>query len=136
MKLGKETRIALAAVVMIALLAVVYLLLPKGGGEDSVAVPVVVSQAEYDSGVAERDAALNGLLDARAEVMAQMKIIATAKNNKKSALQADPEWCALKVRLEKLNADYAAARVDISDFRKTRVVAGADNATIEEGISK
>lgn len=136
MKLGKETRIALAAVVMIALLAVVYLLLPKGGGEDSVAAPVVVSQAEYDRGIAERGAVLDGLLDSRAELMAKMKLIATAKNNKKDALLADPEWCALKARLEQLNADYEAVRVDLVDFRETHVVADADNATIEEGISK
>ena len=131
MKLGKETRIALAAVVMIALLAVVYLLLPKGGGEDSVVAPVVVSQAEYDRGLAGLDAVRVNLLAARSEVGRQMQSIIVAKGNDEAAIAADPEWRRLNDLLVRLDAEYEAVRLDMLNFRKTRTVTGANN---EEGI--
>jgi hypothetical protein len=134
MKLGKGTLITLAVVVAVAVLAVAFMLLPKsGGGEGSGEATVEVSADAYNQGVADIDAVQKNLLAARTEVMAQMHEIIVAKGNDEEAILADPEWRRLEAMLARLNADYEATRLDMVNFRKTRVVKGATNA---EEVSK
>lgn len=134
MKLGKETLIAIAAVIAVAVLAVAIALLPKsGGGEGSGEATVEVSADAYNQGVADIDAVQKNLLAARTEVMAQMHEIIAAKGNDEEAILADSEWRRLEEALARLNAEYEASRLDMINFRKTRVVKGATNA---EEVSK
>ena len=134
MKLGKGTLITLAVVVAVAVLAVAFMLLPKsGGGEDAGDTMVEVSADAYDQGIAGIDAVQKNLLAARTEVIRQMKEMIVAKGNDEEALLADPEWRRLEKMLARLNADYEATRIDMVNFRKTRVVKGATNA---EEVSK
>ena len=134
MKLGKGTLITLAVVVAVAVLAVAFMLFPKtGGGEGAGDATVEVSAAAYNQGVADIDAVQKNLLAARTEVMAQMHEIIVAKGNDEEAILADPEWRRLEKELARLNAEYEAARLDMIDFRKTRVVKDAPNA---EEVSK
>ena len=134
MKLGKGTLITLAVVVAVAVLAVAFMLFPKtGGGEGAGDATVEVSAAAYNQGVADIDAVQKNLLAARTEVMAQMHEIIVAKGNDEEAILADPEWRRLEKELARLNAGYEAARLDMIDFKKTRVVKDAPNA---EEVSK
>jgi hypothetical protein len=134
MKLGKGTLITLAVVVAVAVLAVAFMLLPKsGGGEGAGEATVEISADAYNQGIAGIDAVQKNLLAARAEVIRQMKEMIVAKGNDEEAILADPEWRRLEKMLARLNADYEASRLDMVNFRKTRVVKGATNA---EEVSK
>lgn len=134
MKLGKGSLITMAVVVAVAVLAVAIALLPKtGGGEGAGDATVEVSAAAYNQGVAGIDAVQKNLLAARTEVIRQMKDLIAAKGNDEEAILADPEWRRLEEMLARLNADYEATRLDMINFRKTRVVKGATNA---EEVSK
>lgn len=134
MKLGKGTLITMAVVVAVAVLAVAFTLLPKGGGAEGAGEATVeVSADAYNQGIAGIDAVQKNLLASRAEVMAQMHEIIVAKGNDEEAILADPEWRRLEAMLARLNADYEATRLDMVNFRKTRVVKGATNA---EEVSK
>ena len=134
MKLGKGTLITLAVVVAVAVLAVAFMLFPKtGGGEGAGDATVEVSAAAYNQGVADIDAVQKNLLAARTEVIRQMKEMLVAKGNDEEAILADPEWRRLEKMLARLNADYEATRLDMINFRKTRVVKDAPNA---EEVSK
>ncbi len=134
MKLGKEALITIAVVVAVAILAVAIALLPKtGGGEGAGDATVEVSAAAYNQGVAEIDAVQRAIVAERAAVIRQMSEISVAKGNDEEAILADPEWRRLEKELARLNAGYEAARHDMIDFRKTRVVKDAPNA---EEVSK
>ena len=134
MKLGKETLIAIAAVIAVAILAVAIALLTKtDGGEGAGDATVEVSAAAYNQGVADIDTAQKEFLVARERVMSRMRDIIAAKGNEEEAILADPEWRRLEKELARLNAGYEAARLDMIDFRKTRVVKDAPNA---EEVSK
>ncbi len=134
MKLGKGTLITLAVVVVVAILAVALALLSKtGGGNGAGDASVEVSSEAYNQGIAGIDAVQKNLLAARTEVIRQMKEMIVAKGNDEEALLADPEWRRLEKMLARLNADYEATRIDMVNFRKTRVVKGATNA---EEVSK
>ena len=134
MKLGKGTLITLAVVVAVAVLAVAFMFLPKsGGGEGAGEATVEISADAYNQGIAGIDAVQKNLLAARAEVIRQMKEMIVAKGNDEEAILADPEWRRLEAMLARLNADYEASRLDMVNFRKTRVVKGATNA---EEVSK
>lgn len=134
MKLGKGSLITLAVVVAVAVLAVAFMLLPKsGGGEGAGEATVEISADAYNQGIAGIDAVQKNLLAARAEVIRQMKEMIVAKGNDEEAILADPEWRRLEEMLARLNADYEATRLDMVNFRKTRVVKGATNA---EEVSK
>ena len=134
MKLGKEALITIAVVVAVAILAVALALLPKtGGGEGAGDATVEVSAAAYNQGVADIDAVQRAIVAERAAVIRQMSEISVAKGNDEEAILADPEWRRLEKELARLNARYEAARLDMIDFRKTRVVKDAPNA---EEVSK
>lgn len=134
MKLGKEALITIAVVVAVAILAVALALLPKtGGGEGAGDATVEVSAAAYNQGVADIDAVQRAIVADRAAVIRQMSEISVAKGNDEEAILADPEWRRLEKELARLNARYEAARLDMIDFRKTRVVKDAPNA---EEVSK
>lgn len=131
MKLGKETLITLAVVAAVALAVVAVVLLPKSRGESAGTESVELSQSDYDRGLAGLDAVRGNILEARAEVGRQMQAIIVAKGDDEAALAADPEWRRLTSLLARLDAEYEAVRLDMLNFRKTRVVTDANN---EEGI--
>lgn len=131
MKLGKETLITLTVVVAVALAVAALVLLPKSRGEIAENESVELSQSAYDKGLAGLDAVRANLLAARSEVGRQMQAIVVAKGNDEAATEADPEWRRLKSLLARLDAEYEAVRLDMLNFRKTRVVTDANN---EEGI--
>ena len=134
MKLGKGTLITLAVVVAVAVLAVAIALLPKtGGGEGAGDATVEVSAEAYNQGIADIDSVQRAIVAERAAVIRQMSEISVAKGNDEEAILADPEWRRLEKELARLNAGYEAARLDMIDFRKTRVVKDAPNA---EEVSK
>lgn len=131
MKLGKESLITLTVIMAVALAVVAVVLIPKQRGETADAEPVALSQSAYDSGLASLNSVCDSLLSARAEVGRQMQAIIVAKGNDDAAIDTDPEWRRLKDLLARLDAEYESVRVDIINFRKTRVVTDANN---EEGI--
>jgi hypothetical protein len=135
MKLVKGRLAAILAAVLIVLLAILFALMRAGQSFGGRRTPVPISAEAFESGVAERYAVERDIVSRRAAVIRSMESIAVAKNHNEELLAEDPEWRELDRRLDDLNAEYEAARLEMIDFRETHVVVG-DVAKTNGDISK